>query len=144
MKSKMTQTIFEKIILSYGAKPHHWPLDMKDDMHEWIEQNPITTSFLNNEHSFESILDGYENPIPKKNHDANIQFILNKIKDETTFSLQNIFLPLISKIIILALSLLLGISIGIYSPPEDVNTINSNELLNTAFSYTFNDSEINL
>ncbi|MCS5708435.1 hypothetical protein CC99x_005890 [Candidatus Berkiella cookevillensis] len=144
MKAKMTQTIFENIILSYGAKPHHWPLDMKDDIHAWIEQNPATTSFLNNEHSFESILDSYEKPIADKNYDANIQCILNKIKDETTFPLQNIFLPLIPKISILALSLLLGISIGIYSPPEDVNTINSNELLNTAFSYTFNDSEINL
>ncbi|MGE4348287.1 MAG: hypothetical protein AB7D28_00835 [Candidatus Berkiella sp.] len=144
MKAKMTQVIFENLILSYGAKPHHWPLNMKEDMHAWIEKNPTAASFLNSEHSFESILDTYDNPIADKNYDANIQFILNRIKDEPSFSLQGILLPFIPKISVLALSLLLGISVGIYSPPEDTNIIDSNDLLNTAFSYTFNDSEINL
>lgn len=144
MNTKMTQDIFEHLILSYGAKPEHWPLEIKEEMQKWTQINPTATSFIQHEHAFESILDSYTIPASDQNNAKNIKEILKKITHEPTFSLQGIFFPLFPKLSILALTLLLGISIGVYSQPEETNTFDSNELLNTAFSYTLNDSEINL
>lgn len=143
MKKKMTHAIFENIILSYGAKSSHWPVELKDDIQAWIQENPTAASIVSKERSFESMLDNYE-PVPDKNYDASIQAVLSKITSETTFPLQETFFPLIPKISALVLTLFLGISIGIYSQTEDMDAIDSSELLNTAFSYTLSDSEISL
>lgn len=144
MKKKMTHAIFENIILSYGAKSSHWPAELREDIQAWIQENPTAASIVSRERSFESMLDNYGKLVPDKNYDTSIQAVLNKITNETTFQLQETFFPLIPKISTLVLTLFLGISIGIYFQTEDMDIIDSSELLNTAFSYTLSDSEISL